>query len=374
MEAATEPLSQQTPAFETEADLALPYDRHWLGRARRTFRFGLGDTDAAIVALSGFLVRGGVVLLTLPSAMLPSLLGLAAVFGVNSFGIDGRPTAFLFSIVAVAVAAAALALAVGTLVGSAVDVWLIRAALEDDARAVRRPQPFPDLGLLLEMAAVRLACMFPLGIAIAVAASPLYDAVYGELTLPTNLTEPLLYRVVVRAALPLAAIALTWLACETVAGVAIRRLVMAGEGIWASLFGAVRQLVERPLTSFVTVAGTMVISVVGLALGMLATAFAFDSCLIAARLPNPVTLSISIGPLATNRDFRPLVFAAAALVLGAIWVAAMAIAGITSAWRSAAWTAETASACGRSRSPGPTRTPAPEASPTGTSPRHNAGL
>ena len=54
--------------------------------------FGLGDLDSVVVALAGFLLRGGIVLLALPSVVLPSVIGIAGVTGVDAFGIDGRPT------------------------------------------------------------------------------------------------------------------------------------------------------------------------------------------------------------------------------------------------------------------------------------------
>jgi hypothetical protein len=293
---------------------------------------------------------------------------------VKSFGIDGQPTGFFFSLVAIGCVAVAVALAISTLAGSIVDVWLIRAALEGDARAAGRPQALPAVVLLLEMAGIRLACMVPIGIAIAAVAQPLYDAVYGELTLPTNLTDPFLYRVATQAAVPLIAVTIAWLACETVAAVAVRRLVVAGSGFWASLGGALLQLVCRPFTSIATVATTTLVSIAAIGLVMLGTGLAFDLCLQAARLPNPVALTFSLGPIAGSRDLRPLVFLAAALVLGAAWTAGLAIAGIASAWRSAAWTGETAAASGRVMTPVLSAESTRAASPGSIPPRHTADL
>jgi RsiW-degrading membrane proteinase PrsW (M82 family) len=213
-----------------------------------------------------------------------------------------------------------------------------------------------------------------IGIAIAAVAQPLYDAVYGELTLPTNLTDPFLYRVATQAAVPLIAVTIAWLACETVAAVAVRRLVVAGSGFWASLGGALLQLVCRPFTSIATVATTTLVSIAAIGLVMLGTGLAFDLCLQAARLPNPVALTFSLGPIAGSRDLRPLVFLAAALVLGAAWTAGLAIAGIASAWRSAAWTGETAAASGRVMTPVLSAESTRAASPGSIPPRHTADL
>ena len=77
---------------------------------------------------------------------------------------------------------------------------------------------------------------------------------------------------------------------------------------------------------------------------LVATATAFDWCRIAVRLKDPVAWSLSIGPLSTTRDVRPVIFLLAALALGAAWLAASTLAGVASAWRSAALTGEVAKA------------------------------
>jgi hypothetical protein len=341
---------------------------------RAAARFGVADIDADVVGLAGFLIRGGVVVLAIPSVVLPSLLGIAGVFGVNALGIDGHPTSWLISIIVLSCALGALWLAAACLLGSLVDVWLIRAALAAEPRIASRPQPLPDFGLLLDMAAIRALCLVPLGIVIAVVSQFLYDAVYSELTLPTNLASPLLVRVVERAALPLALVVVTWLITETVAAVAVRRLVIRGYGFWPALGGALTQLVRRPLTSVSTMLVTSLGSVASISMAMAITAFAFQWCLDAARLPNPVALTLALGPLNASRDLRPLIFVGAALALGLAWVAGLAIAGMTSAWRSAAWTGETRAASHLAGAAVVAAPPEPiDASPTTVLPRHTAG-
>ena len=59
----------------------------WLGRMRRALAFGLAGRDTVVVAMAGFMLRGGIVLLAVPSAVLPSVIGLAGALGVNAFGI-----------------------------------------------------------------------------------------------------------------------------------------------------------------------------------------------------------------------------------------------------------------------------------------------
>ena len=223
----------------------------WLLRTRRAAALASDDVGLPLVALAGFLLRGGMLVVALPSVIVPSLLGLASVFGVNALGIDGRPTPWLIAAIAAACVAAVIWLAVALLVGSIVDVWLIRSARATDPLLVEEPQPLPGVWLVLGMAATRLACMVPLGVAVGLAARGLYDAGYGELTLPSNLGEPLLLRVAARASTQLALIAVAWLVTETIAAIAVRRLVL-GDGFWGSLAGAVVQIVRRPVSSLLT--------------------------------------------------------------------------------------------------------------------------
>jgi hypothetical protein len=345
----------------------------WPARIGRAWRFAVGDFDAVVVALAGFLARGGIVLLAIPSAILPSFLGLASIFSVNALGIDGRPTPWLIATVAWLSVAGAVWLAIAAIVGSIVDVWLIRAAIPSAPAAVARPQRFPDPVLVLDMAGIRVACLLPTGAAIVAAWSPIYNAAYSELTAPTNLSDPLFLRIAWRAAVPIGTIAAAWLAGETVAAVAVRRLFL-GEGVWRALAGAIRQLVTRPLSTLLTLLTTMVVSFAGLGAGAGAAGVAFGLCLDAARLPDPVGLIISALGIDTSRDLRPVVFLGAAVVLGFAWALALAVAGITSAWRSAAWTEETASAVDHGIPLTGLRERLADASPDDAAHRHTADL
>jgi hypothetical protein len=325
----------------------------WLMRIGRAWKFASGDFDAGVVALAGFLIRGGIVVLAIPSVILPSLLGLASVLSVNALGIDGRPTGWLVATLVWLCAAGAIWLAVAALVGSAVDVWLIRSVAASDPDGVRRLQEFPDPGLWLDMAAVRIGCLLPLGAALVAAASPIYDAAYAELTSPTNLSDAIVVRVAVRAAAPLALVIFAWLGGETVSSIAVRRLAM-GDGVIDALVGAVGQLIFRPVSSFLTFATTTFASVAGLAGVSAITGLAFGLVQDAARLGQPLALTISIGGLQASRDVRPIVFLASVVLLAFAWALALAVAGWASAWRSAAWTEETSAAMDRSMDGMPT--------------------
>ena len=153
----------------------------WAARTRRAWAFGLTDVDTALVALAGFLLRGGIVLLILPSVVLPSVIGIAGATGVDAFGIDGRPTPWLYEVVAIVSTVAALWLILALAVGSLIDVWLIGAALDPEGGATSRRRALPDLDMILDLAGVRVACLVPVAAAIVWAGSRIYTAAYDEL-------------------------------------------------------------------------------------------------------------------------------------------------------------------------------------------------
>ncbi len=317
-----------------------------------------------MVALAGFLIRGGILVVALPSVVLPSLLGLASTFGVNALGIDGRPTPWLIETIVIASALAAAWLAIALLAGSIVDVWLIDAARTGDPRILERPQSLPDRGLVIEMAATRAVFLLPLGAAVILSAPAIYDAVYGELTLPTNLAEPLLLRVAARVWAQLALVVVIWLVTETVSAIAVRRLVL-GDGFDRALLGSLGQLARRPRTTLLTLVVTTGISVAVLFLAGLATAISFGLCLDAARLPADPSIHIMLGPVNASPAIAPIAFVVMALILALAWVASLGTAGMASAWRSAAWTNETAGARLGARDRRPVVLPAEgDASPT----------
>jgi hypothetical protein len=316
----------------------------WLGRMRRATAFGLADRDTVVVALAGFMLRGGIVLLAVPSAVLPSVIGLAGAIGVNAFGIDGRPTTSFFELVAVISAVAASYLVLAEVIGSLIDVWLIEAALDPDGRPPTKPRPLPSLEQLLSLAGIRVVCLVPLAVALAWAGSRIYASAYNELTTPSSLNVPLAVRTVLGAVDAVAVVVVVWLLEETVGAVAVRRLVLTRCGVWRAIGSALSQLIRRPIASAATVLLSYVASALVMAAGIALIATTFDWCRVAARIQQPIALSLGIGQLSTTSDVRPVLFLLAAFALGLAWVAASTLAGIASAWRSAAVTGEVAEA------------------------------
>ena len=310
----------------------------------RAATFFLTDREAPVVALVGFLIRGGIVLIALPSVVLPSVIGIAGATGVDYISISGEPTQWLVEVVLGASVAAVVWLTVAGLVGSLVDVWLVDMALDARRPATRGRLPLPRMALLVRLLAIRMICLVPLAIALVWAAGQIFSATYDELTTPTNLATPLPLRVVFAATGAVTVVAAAWLVAETIAAIAIRRQILAGNGIWRSLGGAAWQLVRRPVSTLLTVFVSYATSVVAVGLALVATATAFDWCRIAARNTEPIAVKLGIGDFSTTRDFRPVAFALAAVAVALAWAAALVLSGVASAWRSAAFTHEVADA------------------------------
>jgi hypothetical protein len=310
----------------------------------RAATFCLTDREAPVVALVGFLIRGGIVLIALPSVVLPSVIGIAGATGVDYISISGEPTQWLVEVVLGASVAAVVWLTVAGLVGSLVDVWLVDMALDARRPATRGRLPLPRMALLVRLLAIRMICLVPLAIALVWAAGQIFSATYDELTTPTNLATPLPLRVVFAATSAVTVVAAAWLVTETIAAIAIRRQILAGNGIWRSLGGAAWQLVRRPVSTLLTVFISYSTSVVAVGLALVATATAFDWCRIAARNTEPIAVKLGIGDFSATRDFRPVAFALAAVAVALAWAAALVLSGVASAWRSAAFTHEVADA------------------------------
>jgi hypothetical protein len=330
----------------------------------RAATFCRTDREAPVVALVGFLVRGGIVLIALPSVVLPSVIGIAGATGVDYISISGEPTPWLLEVVLAAIVAVVVWLTVAGLVGSLVDVWLVKMALDTGHPTTQGRLHLPEMPLLLRLLAIRMICLVPLAIALVWAAGRLFTATYDELTTPTSLATPLPLRVVFAATSAVAVVVVVWLVAETVAAIAIRRQILAGQGIWRSLRGAAWQLIRRPISTLLTVFISYATSVVAVGLTLVATAVAFDWCRIAARNTQPIAVSLGIGDFSTTRDFRPVAFALAAVAVALAWAAALALSGVASAWRSAAFTHEVSDAMRTvARTVAPTVAPAASAAP-----------
>jgi hypothetical protein len=296
------PVRQWRPVVEGLTVVVLEQPRLWL------------------MALAGFLVRGGAIVFTLPIVVLPSAVGLANFIGPTSVTAAG-PAARLLALFAGAMAIGAVWLALAVLVGSIVDRAMIGAHL----RALGLRDGEGEQGRLADLVIIRLVLLIPLAVAIAWASGRIVDAGYQELILPSNLSTPLLVRVALRATDALGVVAVTWLACEAVAAMAVRRSVIDRSRPATAIRDALRHLVRHPVSTLATTALTVLVSV----LGLIPATFALSASWEAVRV-------------ALVEDGRPLTAALGLAGFLAVWLGGLLIAAVLAAWRSAVWTGEMA--------------------------------
>lgn len=311
-----------------------------------------------VIALAGFLVRGGVLLFVLATVSLPSPLVVSNIVAplivpLALGHLDG-PT---LSLIALAVGTVAIWLFGGSWLAAATEVALIRdahQAMADEGLAARPLVP-PRRWLSLRVATAHLLAHLPTVAILAVGAVRIVSVAYVELTNPFEVTTPLVLRVIVGAARPIAAILAVWLFDEILGGLAARRIVIDGASVVGGLRGAVGEMIRRPFATLIPAVATTLLLAIDLA--ALLGAVAFTVAQAGARLDDAA--------------IDPPILLLSLLALGASWIGALALTGLVDAWRSAAMTFEV----GRSRFEAAAATdPAPDLGGTvGVSPDRRPG-
>jgi hypothetical protein len=215
-----------------------------------TWRASMLDALAATVArpawwslaLAGFLVRGGILLVLLPIVTLPTPAALATALSpaVSSLAFGGLTPALALVIVMAAVLALAVVGAV-CLLGAWLDRELLREAADDDDLELRWA---PVHGSLRDAVALRLAAHLPTLAAAGYATVRLIAAGYDELLSPGDVAVPLFLRIAGRAPDAIAVVLAAWLAGEVLGGLAARRAA-AGASFGEALRRSARQLFSR---------------------------------------------------------------------------------------------------------------------------------
>ncbi len=308
------------------------------GEAVRRSRLGLGTVlmGSFVVTLLrpaswalgvlGFLAGGGIVLVAWPIIVLPTLTGLQNLLAVPvvSLVFGSVSQQLLLEITGLIVGVAVL-LVVGVLLGAWAErqaIALVLDAAPDDGldRPLADLDGAPGAG---RIAVVRLLALAPVALAAALAWQPVYDAVYHELILPTDLAVPLPVRVVGEVPWAVLGIALAWLLSDAAAAVGVRRLVLERRPVLVAWLLGWADLVRRPLR----VVPTALFGVAAVALPLV-----------------PALLAAGIGwdrlrEILAADGGAPLVVMAT-LVWVAIWLGGLVLAGVGSAVRAAAWTLE----------------------------------
>jgi hypothetical protein len=279
-----------------------------------------------VVALAGFLVRGGFVIILLPIVVPPTVASVMSqlaptIIGQVVLGGPNTPVLWLAAILAGAVAL--YAWIAGTL-GAGFDAALVTEAVEDEDLGLDVGVPTtepPGLGT------ARLGPHVLTALAFALAAVRIFQVVYAEATSPGAPTTPFVERVAAQTPVELGAVLVALLLAETLGGLALRATLLdpgvAAAGLPRALARAVVALV-RPAALATFVGTSVIVLVIG-----------FPGALAAGRAWSQVRLVFSEPAEAWAMGVAVLLFIA--VVLG--W---LMLLGVALAWRSAAWTAITA--------------------------------
>jgi len=311
-------------------------------------------TAAAVVAadpvlwllgIVGFGVRGGLVLLALPVLTIPSPVLLSILFRNE---LDTSGTTASFDVLAILVALLVGALAFGAILISA---WAELQAAErvvvapDSVtlrlgRAPRQLARAERRSLLLWVASIQAGGLVPILLVLLLFTGRLGRAVSSELQQPSDLSTPLMDRLIRDATPAIVGLILLFALMEVVVSLASRRLIVARLGLLPDGAGertegrlaahgalrAVRQPVRvggLALLSWLTALLAIVVAVGGVSL---AWGLTRQGLLSMGRTDDPGAM---VGALSL------------AFLLSVVWIGAFCLCGLASAFRSSLWTLDT---------------------------------
>jgi hypothetical protein len=287
----------------------------------------LGRPSWWLLALAGFLVRGGLLLFILAIVSLPSPLIVSNIVAPLIVPLAlGQYDAGTLAVLGAAVAFVATWLLGGAWVAAAIEIALVRDARQAmvDEGLLVRPAARSGSWLSIRVAIARMLAHVPTVLAVGIGSVSIANVAYVELTDPFEVATPLVVRVIAGAAGPIAAIVAIWLLGEIVGGLAARRMILQGASVLGGLRIALRDIVRRPLGTLGPALATTLVLAIDLAAMLAAVAFVWTQ--VQARLID----SLADGPTLTI----------ALLAFGATWIGALALTGLIDAWRSAAQTFE----------------------------------
>jgi hypothetical protein len=324
-----------------------PGMRTGAGRGRRA----MVDTAAQAVGASptlwllgivAFTVRGGLLLLTLPILTIPSPVLLSILFrddiGTAGPGPGLQVTALVFAVLT------ALAVLGAILVSAWCDLRAFETVTHDDAtldlRLGRPPRAWPRderRSLLLWLAAIQAAAMIPVLLLVMGIVGSLEGTVTNEVQQPTDLGTPLLLRVLRDLGVYVVAFIALVALLEVVVSLAERRLLAGRAGLLPrgagertetrlAIAGALR-LLRHPIRE-------LGVAALSWAVALTAIVVAAGSVTIAWSATRPGLQSLALSGDPTRLAVAPV---ALALLCG-VWIAALCLCGIATAFRTALWT------------------------------------
>jgi len=286
----------------------------------------LGRPSWWILALAGFLVRGGILLFLVAIVTLPSPLALSNVLApIVTPLYFGRLEPATIALIAIAIAIVVVWIVAGGWFAAATEVVLIRDAQQ---AAIDEGLPGQSVGPAGPRAAARSAAahvvaLIPMAFALGFGSVRILDVAYRELVNPSS-TGTIVVRVIGGASGPIALIVVVWILGEIVGGMAVRRIVLGGASVVGAVLESAVDLVRRPASALLAPLVTIAVLAVDLAAVLAIVSIVWTQVRI--RLVHPLD--------------EPLATGLALATLGAAWCLALLVTGLIDAWRSVAMTFE----------------------------------
>lgn len=287
------------------------------------------------LALAGFLVRGGLLLVLLPIVRLPTTAGLANEVGPTLVGfVFGGPSVPFLVLVGTGVGGILAWLVTGGLLGGWLDLALIReTAARDEMEAVPSPRAGDKGdggggdggdggGGAVRAFMARVAAHLPTVIVLVWGAVSLVDAAYGELIRPGDPALPVPVRVALRIPLVVGLLVSTWVVGEAAGGLAVRQLAW-GASLPRAMVRGFREL-ARPsaLVTLVLTNGALAAAILG---SGTAAGIAWEQ------------LRILLLDGGTGTEVRLTL-----IIFSLTWIAGLWLIALAATWRATAWTFEAA--------------------------------
>jgi hypothetical protein len=283
-------------------------------------RFVARDPSAGFPAALGFLARGGILLFFALVIEIPSAVTVTQIFGIDAITGTGEPTPRL--VLTIVVAVGLVLVAVFAMIGVA--AWTDAVVFS----RIRGGGVAPA-GRVAGLAWLQSLLMLPGLVGFVLLVPLLRDLVIGELLLPSHPEVPFVLRVVREAEEPLLRVVLVVAALELLVTVATR--VYLGDPTRRSAarayIGALAEIARRPAAAVVAWLVGWVTLLAGVAVGLAAVTFAWADVQAIFLAPDAFRSLSAVG--------RAL---GAATLFAAVWVLAILLIGLASAFRSALWT------------------------------------
>jgi hypothetical protein len=277
------------------------------------------------LALAAFLIRGGWLLIIAPIVVLPTAVGLANVVAPLLEDVAfGRRTGELIALVGLVLGGTLLWLIGGGVLAAAAEIEAIRR-IADQSNPADFHLPATDTwGTAWRIAVLRLVAHIPFAIALVWGAARLASVGYAELTVPSDVTVPAVWRIVLGAPDAVLGIATTWLFGEAIGAMASRRVVLAGEAARAALRGQTGRFLRSPVRPSVLSVLSALLLVLVIAVAGLAAGAALDQ----------VRSGFAGGDASVGTTAVLVVFVG-------LFAGGLVLVALASAWRIAIWTVDT---------------------------------